>query len=589
MKNEQGSTLITVLLISLVFITIGLTIASMTITSTKQAEIRRIDVSTAAQSTDEMDRVIADFTDSVTKLSLADMSKGDYETKLQAITSGLETKYTTTGSTQTVLTITDITQAKLGISNPQDYYTRYYNFQLQYVNNENSAQPTLTNTSKRTMLLSPTPSFLQYAVGSEHTLNLNGASDITGNVYGNTVTLANAARYANQLITTNQTTPYFTLHETLYPSIKGSVVVDNEMDVYNNTTKQDGLPSTVINKQSLQATPANTAANYFYEKSTPPMLQKSMGTFTTVDFPKTVADKLNMLGIGLQIKKTDIPLTTGTDAENQQKRSAIVQKILATNSPSLCVVDNSKNPNDLFSSQALQGKKVVLLTNTAQTNGTNTYTIANNLTLAQNQWLVVDGNLDLSSSQSPLTIQGNILVLGNITIHGDPVSFSHTQDTMAFATTIYATGKATITSTNIVGSNNKMLVLLTQDDLLITRINELTNATNQVPTMDGYFYTDHNAEMYGVGSLFHIHGGIFAKNELTINAIRQNSFGSITSTDTVVNLPFDSRSDQIGQASRFVVNYDKSVLVNNVDALPFATTLNVISDDAGTQTKGNGS
>lgn len=588
MKNEQGSTLLTVLLISLLFVTIGLTIATMTISSTKQAEIRRIDASTSQQSTDEINRVIADFTDSVSKLSLPDMSKADYETKLQTIVSGLEVKYTTTGSPQTVLTITDVTQSKLGISNPQDYYTRYYTFRMQYVNNVNSAQPTITNTSTRTMLLSPTPSFLQYAVGSENTLNLNGASDITGNIYGSKVTLANAARYANQLTTTDQTTPNYTLLETLYPSVVGTVVVDNEIDVYNNTTKQDGLPSAVLNKQSLSTTPVSQAAKYFYEKSTPPLLQKSNGHFTTVDFPKTVADKLNQLGIGLSMTKSDIPLITATDAEIQQKRNTIVQKILATNAPTLYTIDSSKNRNDLFSTGVLQGKKVVLLTNSSQPSGTNTYTIESNLTLGADQWLVVDGNLELSSSQSPLTIQGNILVLGNIMIHGNTVSFSHTTDTMAFATTIYATGKATINSTNIVGSNNKMLVLLAQDDLLITRINELTDATNSVPTMDGYFYTDNNAELYGVGSLFHIRGGIFAKNELTINAIRQNSFGSFTSTSTAVNVPFDSRTAQIGQLSRFVVTYDKSVLVNNVNALPFATKLSVISDDEGTQTKGTG-
>ncbi|WP_028399385.1 hypothetical protein [Ectobacillus panaciterrae] len=600
MKNERGYTLVLVLLVSLVFVTAGLTIFSITINGAKHTEIRKNDVITTQKSIEEMNEVIADFKGKVSALSLQGLSKSEYTAKIASIKSELTNKYTAPkDSPNSVLTIKD--QALADHADPNKspdlgtYFTRYYEFALVYVNDANSAHPEITKTIKRKVLISPTPSFLQYAVGSENTLNLNGASDVVGNVYGETVNLANQARYANALISSGalEYLPKFTTQDTLYPSIRGDLVINKELDIYKDTTSADGSKTSSTSSHLLSLKNPKDFTPYFYKNSNPPIIRKPYDSFTSVDFRQTFADKLNKLSPGLNIKKEDVPSTGGIlNPTDEQLRNAIVQKIQSN--PSVYVMDKSGLPFN-FTTGIPSSKTAILITDSTSTSssiGTGTgaadagkkhFVIDSDVTLNDNQWLIVNGDLEIYSNKKPLSIQGNILVMGDLVIRGNAYDFEKEQDSISFDSTIYATGKASIYSTDIIGKEDKQLVLLCQDDLLITRINEFKSTNDNAAPIDAYFYTDKNAELYGVGSLFKIHGGLFAKQELTINAVRQDTFGTLgnllSATDQVISLPLESRALQEDQKSRFVVEYDKSVVLDQMDALPYADKLQTIIED----------
>jgi hypothetical protein len=562
MINERGSTLILVLLISLVFVTAGLTIFSLTISGAKRAEIRKEDVVTTQRAIEEMNLVISDFKKSVRAISLDNLSKAEYRIKLQEIEETLQQKYTN----DAVLTIRDHTTEVFG-ADVHNIFARYYTLSLIYINDENPAQPTITKTIERNVLLSPTPSFLQYAIGSQDALNLNGASEIIGNVYGATVSLANVARYVNQLSNNLTSALPFQKGDTLYPAIQGDLFVDKQLDIYEDVTKFDGNSHVSFNKQLLSRQKPETLAPYFYQKSAPPLIRKPYDPFISIDFKKTVADKLHAMNVGLSLKPEDIP-----DNSHPERARTIAEQL--QDHPGVYTVDQSASS---FNFAALAADKNVIL---LKTNRTEPFLIANDVKLARKQWIIVQGDLELYSNKTPITIEGNLLVLGNLTIRGNALDVGDEKDKIVFNSTIYTTGKTTIYSTDITGTEEGKLVAFSQDDLLISRINEFQRTSDAVEPLEAFFYTDTSAELYGVGSLFKIHGGLFAKQELTINAIRQDTFSSLGGiVNQIVQLPLLSRSLQENKPSRFVVEYDKSVILQQLDALPHVSQLQVLVED----------
>ncbi|KFZ32514.1 hypothetical protein JS44_03260 [Anoxybacillus flavithermus] len=159
------------------------------------------------------------------------------------------------------------------------------------------------------------------------------------------------------------------------------------------------------------------------------------------------------------------------------------------------------------------------------------------MTLNDNQWLIVNGDLTLENAgSSPLQISGNIIVLGNLTITGQ----------VAFDSTVYVNGNTSIYNTTISGLNGKEVVLLTKGELEIARVNEFTNNFSlTTPNLKGFFYTDSNAVMYAVGSYVNIEGGLFARGNSSIipyadeNGLIINTYRGETS-DSGTNLSFQA-------------------------------------------------
>ncbi|UJF35981.1 hypothetical protein [Paenibacillus hexagrammi] len=201
-------------------------------------------------------------------------------------------------------------------------------------------------------------------------------------------------------------------------------------------------------------------------------------------------------------------------------------------------------------------------------------------------WFIVNGDLNIENIASdPIEIRGNILVTGNLNITGN----------VSMDSTIFVLGSTSITDGSIVGlpssfdSNQiKELVLLSKGEILITRVNSFKDipdtgyngdrVNGDITRLDAFFYTDSNAELYGVGSVFWIRGGFFAKGDLMINAVRGNTQEEIVNSETgekEITFEDGSASTISNVRSRFVIDYNKDIFTNQNAGLPRVKGVNL--------------
>ncbi|WML30546.1 hypothetical protein RCG24_01115 [Neobacillus sp. OS1-32] len=204
--------------------------------------------------------------------------------------------------------------------------------------------------------------------------------------------------------------------------------------------------------------------------------------------------------------------------------------------------------------------------------------------------ILAGNNIMIKPVDTSIKINKNIVTAGSLTINGDDELAASTvtseNDAVIFNSVVYVDHTANISNVNILGANDneKQLILLANGKLTITRINEFKNfqpskesakpylpeKENTIKPLKAFFYTESNAILYGVGSLFYIDGGLFAKDRLEINAIR----GEVTKID---DLP--PSLTQTDMYSRFIVNYNSDILLQRIDALPIIDQLQIYSDE----------
>ncbi|MCZ8519770.1 MULTISPECIES: hypothetical protein [Paenibacillus] len=194
------------------------------------------------------------------------------------------------------------------------------------------------------------------------------------------------------------------------------------------------------------------------------------------------------------------------------------------------------------------------------------------------KWFVVHGDLTIQNESSDinyeLPIKANILVTGNITIRGK-VKVDSTIFTLG-------DGGTEISDASIKGMegadgiSRKELLLFSKGPILITRVNSFEPITrdyepnpvkvegSNVYQLDAFFYTEQNATLYGVGSIFWIHGGFFAKGDLTLNAVRGNT--SENAAESKLNV--EAQPGLPLQQSRLILDYKQNLISNQEVGLP---------------------
>src|SRR5262245_54578315 len=80
MKNERGASLVLVMLISLIFVTLGLTIFSVSLQGTGNTTVRENDVITSQDAIHEMTKVLNDFSNNIKKDINGNLKKRSYLT-----------------------------------------------------------------------------------------------------------------------------------------------------------------------------------------------------------------------------------------------------------------------------------------------------------------------------------------------------------------------------------------------------------------------------------------------------------------------------------------------------------------------------
>jgi hypothetical protein len=647
-KNEKGSSLITVLLVALIFMTVGLAIISASISGSLRTEIRETDIDVTYQASNIMEEMIAD-------LKLA-MKKKDPMNPEQDLSSGYHLPLSKSGGTVDVnfdptltkllnekiipkyinlpsvesLQITDISTEKPYYINKQSHFTRVLEIKVTV---KDAHQATVKRTMKRNVILSPTPSFLQYAVGSlgegeNKGLEMNGSPNILGNVFSNDLKISrNAKFYTTNDVLMEIPTPFPSIFGDIYSqgkNLKASLSKNNfykqKMPLFKNDSHFiDVNFNKTFNKRADELLQNITGASMGYSNGNfitefenyVDNLIANGGTLhplpednNSIDLSELASDEETVLQSNNEtIKLTN---TTETVRTSPLKISGNVNlsnisrlelpdlivngDLTITNYGDLQIGNLFVTGNVTIANFAGDDTEGILQYNTVV--GEN-LEIVNDTDFQINGNIFINGDTKLVTRDSSFTIRGYVMANGDFFVLGNDDLNKEEDDHFIFDSVIYTMGQSFISNVNIFGADNndKQLVLLSNGNLTITRINEFRNFSamdepadfngnvtdSAIKPLQAFFYTHQNAELYGVGSLFYIDGGLFAREHLVINAIRG---GQAKNEEDLKQMTKDGNQPtfQTGKYSRFNVKYDKKVLLRRIDDLPLVDELQVIPD-----------
>ncbi|MBA2873674.1 hypothetical protein [Thermaerobacillus caldiproteolyticus] len=527
--NDKGYSLVVTLLIITIFFILGLTILSASIYQAKFTEVRVQDVESLHEATQAIEETIAEMKVEIEKLELSTPLQLDAD--LATFLPALQEKYK--------VTIQDITNDKQ--INRTKLFTRVY------IISKSSGAKTVS----RQVILTNTPSFLKYAIGSNEDVTLNGGAYIDGNIYaGKDFYVTNVANYIDNSQKYIEQTSFPTTSETSILFVNGS---------HYSCDNKNGADSCYDIRNNRFERVLSNYSNDVHFQSQGPSVQKEQDEFIDVDFDWTFKDKLlNAAGIE----------TFSQQYEANIDKSS--EQLLNEFKKQFTIFDNA---HSLKSGLSETSNQSILL----ESNELPSFFIDSGEINLKDKWLVVNGDLFLGNSvNKPVKVRGNILVFGNLTISGN----------VQLDSTIYVLNRTFIYNANISGWDDKQVVLLSKGPLEIARINEFNNSFSfDKSNLKGYFYTDSNAVLYTVGSYINIKGGLFARgneNEtvtdadtsgLVINTYR----GSATKQNGTISFTPPSSLDKKEQA-RFVIRHDKSVFIDRGLGLPFVKKLDVIVD-----------
>ncbi|MED4353790.1 hypothetical protein P9265_15850 [Schinkia azotoformans] len=706
--NERGSSLLVVLLVTLIFSVLGLSVLGAAVNNTKLTAIREQEIETTASGKVLMSEVLAklqenlnpDVTANLYAKNLKDiLIKNDtppgthiYDIELDSIISETEKYFDdnpdlkgfTVNINELDLASTDpkiVTYKTYGITEPNFKEKNYIRiFEITIDSTEaGTDNPNIPRTVSQIVILSPTPSFLNYAVGAYGKLHepvedrdkdiaspnsalvINGSPDIIGDIFAPTLELNSRAVYRNidpsdptgttsiELITgpfhgpsvfgtlyteninnkreSNPTKARF--FEGKYAEVASGItgipvikpISKNFVDMDFNSTRNlkwtdTGLPDFINDSTTIEPfiTKCKSNDNYNYK-----LFEALINTDGLIENNHSATGSIGDL---LVIAEGDEEIRNG-DTDDSSKKRAQNPKFFCGNdfgkdhNKQVFLIEESmletykRSNSKLYSSEDIDGTTSTLFFTNIDKDSYHKHIFKDDHVLTLNQdlnlkdgdekgWLVVNGNLEINggTEDNPIVIKGNILVNGNLFIK----SSGENKEFLEFDATVYVTGNSTIDNVNIDGAKEnesdpdkerKQLVLISNKDLKIVRINEyeevlnptdnkLVNLINDKPNLKAFFYTDSNATLYGVGSHFQIEGGVFARQQLTINAIRYNfstdSLGAISEISSATDYASDPDA-----RSRFYVEYDTRVITDQLNSLPRVDRLQMIVDDLNIQ------
>lgn len=513
-SNEAGYSLVTTMLVITIFFLLGTTILTVAAQQARWAAVRVEDVESFHEAASAIDETVAALKTAITKPDFALSTPTRFDDDLSRWLPSFEQRYG--------VTITDATDEE-GIDRKK-LFTRVLHI----------AKPSGQKTITRRVIITNTPSFLKYALGSAEDLLVNGGAYIDGHVYaGRNAYVTNAANYIDHSQRRTELTSFPTL------STGSAWLVQGEMSSCEHGAGCYRIEDGVFIRRENTFSPRLDGAP----------VQKEKDDFIDVNFDWTVKDKL-LHAAGME---------TFSD-EYEQYIHEDIPALLAMLRARLTVVD-SVGP--------LLGRswnEPVLL----ESEEVSSFFIDHGEIDLKKNWLVVNGDLFLgNTAQTPTKVRGNLIVLGDVTIQGN----------VAFDASVYVTGRTLVYSADISGWGGKELVLLSNGPLELARINEFDNSFPPRPNLKGYFYTNSNATVYAVGSYIHIQGGLFARGDASSLAPDADISGLVVNAyrgRAENGLSFIPAPDDDLEQSRLVIHHDPQVLIDRGEGLPFVKQLSLI-------------
>ncbi|WP_046228224.1 hypothetical protein [Paenibacillus dauci] len=606
-KQEQGSALVMVMFVVLLLTVLGVAVLSATLGGAQRTELRENDVQSLHLAQKALDESIAYISQELDRHQ--DIDPLQLDNILTGITSTLETQkspvYTElnqNGSAEARLT--GIQYSNNAVNGLAGYPTLYH-ITLTAEARVNG----VTRTLQQVVTIDTFPEFLSYALGSERNLTLNGAPSITGNIYsGQLLRLSRNAEYRyNSSSDLKQ--------ETLYPALSrdGQAYVQS-MD----SISREGIP--------VNADMKSTADNLEESLGIPleNIVIKNNKKFVQINLEETMIDKVtealnhtsrNEVQQWYQAQNKSVSSLIAQIAEQAKKDAAAddggqsplihvatkpVPPANPTSNATEAELQEFENRSQLYEKQMNELDSTfknmqdsMLFEGDLELNG---------ITFSQinypdknpkdqsggsdfKKWLIVHGNLIINNpSDTPVQIKANIIVTGKMIVQGKA-----DMDATIYVMSPASTTPASNTSTDLTGQSaapvvyttilqdavirdldSRELVLMSKGGILLNRFDAFNNKAvgNNEKIIRGFFYTESSAWLYGVGSIFSLEGGFFARGDLTVNAVAGTA--SAGGSSIQFNLSSDHRD------SRFQVKYDEKIFTaQQPSGLPRVKQVNI--------------
>lgn len=571
-KQEQGSALVMVMFVVLILTVLGLAVLSATVGGAKRTETRENDVQSLHLAQKSLDETVAYITAQLDQKQNIDPVS--LNTDILNITQQIQNQINAGVKTSTDLQVSGAGQSQSKLMSivykgPEKGATSQltrYALTLTAQANVNGVIRTLA----QEVNIDTFPEFLSYALGSEHNLILNGAPNIIGNIYaGDGLMTSHTARYTYKATSHTKATQY--------PHLNGDAYVQSLEAIQEEKVSNQYTP---IN---MDPTLANDSLGRVLGISLEQVNIKNKKKFVQVNLDQTFIDKI---AEAVSVNRNDIQtmyINTGQNPAQLMtdvaKRYGIKQLTLPTKPatpvrPAIGALSTEWDQYNaavaaMQSYEEQMAKLKVTLANLDQSvlfNGDLELdgVTFNQLNYAQKagKWFLLNGNLTIDNYQkNSIQIRANMLTAGNVNIQGEA----------DLDATIYVMKKPSnpadyttvLQDATIKGLNGKEVVLMSKGGILLNRIEAFSSTPT---TIKGFFYTEAAADLYGVGSVFWLDGGFFAKGDLTVNAVVGDAVGG--ASDIEVN-----PSSNVG--SRFRVTYNEGVYADQQAGLPRIQQVNV--------------
>lgn len=570
LKEERGSALVLVMFILLLLTILGLSVLSATIGGAQRTETRKNDVQSLHLAEKTLDEAVAYITSSLNKKieSNIDMSQEELD---QAIKNFLATLPSTLPDTLSagLKASTDLANAS-GKINEITYtlegiigngqLVRY----IVTIKSEAEVNGVKRNLKQR-VFIDTFPDFLKYTIGSEKNLVIKGSPSIVGNIYaGENLIISDEAEY-------------------IYKKNNHSIISSPfELDGEAHVQSLDRLIYREKGKSELKASDITEETSMTGKIPQNKVAIRNRRTFVEVNVEGSFVDKVaEAIGSGanrttIRNKLAEGNLASYVTSMNLYNFEAIDQNDLIK---PVLRDDSTEAQEDFVEKMRKYNEKINIIKNPTKSviykgdldlDGSDDfpgvlYSEDDKNSTSSRKWFIVDGNLfiDNYGNEKPVRISANILVTGKVEIRGN-VEIDSTMFVLKEPSTINEITEHTtlVEDATLQGLGGKELVLISRGPILINRLAAFSNTPTQ---LDAFFYTDSDADLYGVGSIFSLSGGFFAKGDLTINAVRGTAEGK--DKDIII----DNNSNLI----RFKAAYNDQIFEDQNAGLPRVKTVNI--------------
>ncbi|MGE7601025.1 hypothetical protein ACQKL5_00850 [Peribacillus sp. NPDC097675] len=537
-KNEKGYTLLSVLLSFLILTTLGMVLLAASINGAKRTEIRETEIVDDVADISAVKEGVSIIEEHVNRMetSLLSDNKTAYNQDLEV--------FINTENEKDIYTIENITNDYPTIDNQHDN-TRVFEVS--------------SGKYHQKVYITAMPSFLKYALGAGKDLTLNGSPYIDGNIYAKEkFNISNQALYVYKSSDLSK--------ETALPAVQDYSELHahrTEMKICKSAPSCYGGTGHEKDETRWQSLNVSKLKEAFHTGNI--LFDDVDDTFNEIDIKETFIDKLSSSSIGISGLNKEMSIASLNQSINQK--------------------DYPRNEKVRFDNLSQYGTSSPIIHSGAA------YIDSFDIELGDRQWLVVSGDATIENSfDKTMNVKGNLLITGNLTIKGK----------VSFDSVIYVLGSTTLNNADIpcyqgnCGNepDDPSFILMTQGKLSIARVNKFQNDTN---TINGYFYTEsksaceYNAvgckpeengnigfqtssEVYAVGSLLNINGGVFSKSYLTVNSYR----GDVEDGEETGDLRFPAVKED--DKSRLNIKNSRRLFLNKTHALPKVEGLDVIPD-----------